>query len=153
LPGVREIYLPRTPPPNKLYSVSGAAALYHALSAYISTAFLLHPEVTLAGARDHVGIRFSSVNKANRSSADAWNVASTSTVDVLIFREDAAAFFASPGVPLLADAGRDVGAGELVRLGSFEPTIMSLPWVSTKSTGNAANFVSRAVGSFCFASS
>ena len=29
LPGVSETYLPRTPPPNNSYSVSGAAALYH----------------------------------------------------------------------------------------------------------------------------
>jgi len=38
----------------------------------------------------------------------------TLTVDTLIFREDAAAFFARPGAPLLADAGRDMGAGEQV---------------------------------------
>jgi len=38
----------------------------------------------------------------------------TSTVDALIFREDAAAFFTRPGAPLLADAGRDVGTGERV---------------------------------------
>ena len=119
-------------------------------SAYVSTSFLLHLKVTLACARDHIGIRFSSVNRPNRSSADAWNVASTSTTDVLIFREDAAGLFASPWTPLLVDAG--AGAGELVRLGAFEPTIMSLPCVSIKSTGNTANFVSRAVGSFSFAS-
>jgi len=71
---------------------------------------------------------------------------------MLNFREDAAAFFAAPGTPLLADADAGGGAGELVRLGSFEPIIMSLPCVSTKSTGNAANFASRAVGSFSFAS-
>lgn len=110
-------------------------------------------KVTLAGARDHVGIRFSSVNKEKRSSADAWNVASTLTIDVLIFCEDAAAFLAGPEAALLPVADADGGAGEPVRLASFEPTMISLPCASTRSTGNAANLASRAVGSLAFASS
>jgi len=70
---------------------------------------------------------------------------------VLIFFWGVVAFFAGPGVPLLADPDAGGGAGELVRLGSFEPTIMSLPWVSIRSTGKAANLTSRAVGSLSFA--
>jgi hypothetical protein len=106
----------------------------------------------LAGARDHIGILFSSVSRENRSSADARNVASTLTTDVLIPCEDAATFFAPPEAPLLAGVDRGGGAGELVRLVSFGPTIMSFPCVSIKSTGNTANLASSAVGSFSLAS-
>lgn len=82
-PGVSEMYLPRTPPPNSSNSEPGVAVLYNVPS--IFSTIRRHPEVTLADARDHIGIRFSSVRRENRSSPDARNVASTSTMDTLIF--------------------------------------------------------------------
>jgi len=52
----------------------------------------------------------------------------TSAVDVLIFREDAAAFFASPGALLLADAGRNTGAGMRMGAASFDGEIDDREW-------------------------
>lgn len=145
------MYLPRTPPPNSSNSEPGVAALYDVPSTFMDAQICrhCHPRFTLAGARVHDGIRFSSVRRENRSSPDAWNVASTSTTDTLIFCGEGAFFV--PKALLLAGP-EDGGAGVPVRLGSFEPTMISLPWVSIRSTGNAANLVSRAVGSFSFAS-
>lgn len=142
------MYLPRTPPLNSSNSEPGVAALYNVPLAFIGAQVCRRPKVTLAGARDHVGIRFSSVRRENKSSPDAWNVASTSTTDTLIF---CVGFFVGPTAPA-GTVVEDGGAGELFLLGSFEPTMISLPWVSIRSTGNAANLVSRAVGSFSLAS-
>ena len=64
--GVRLTYLPFTPPPNRLYSVSGFAA-------------------ETAGARVHNGMRFSFVNRSNRSSAAAMKFASAFTDVVFTF--------------------------------------------------------------------
>jgi len=131
--GVKETNLPFTPPPNITYSVSALAA-------------------DCAGARDHIGMRFSSVSKPKRSSAAAINEPSTviEVVFILLF------FFFSAGwgagaavagtlapVPLEVEAA---GAGVPDRLGSVL-TVRSLPCVSTIATANSANLVSRAVGS------
>ena len=146
------MYLPRTPPPNSSNSEPGVAVLYNVPS--IFSTIRRHPEVTLADARDHIGIRFSSVRRENRSSPEARKVASTSTTDtfILFFCGEVAwvAFFKT--LLLAGTTVEDGGAGEPLRLGSFEPTMISLPWVSIRSTGNAANLVSRAVGSFSLAS-
>ena len=108
------MYLPRTPPPKSSNSEPGVAELYDVPSAFIDAK---HPEFTLADARVHVGIRFSSVRRENKSSPDAWNVASTSTTDTLIFGGELV-FFVDPKALLLAGtAAEDGGAGEPVRLG------------------------------------
>jgi hypothetical protein len=145
------MYLPRTPPPNISKSEPGVAVLYDVASAFIDAHICRHPGFTLAGARLHNGIRLSSVRRENRSSPEARKVASTSTTDTLIlFFCGEVAFFKA--LLLAGTAVADGGAGEPFRLGSFEPTMISLPWVSIRSTGNAANLVSRAVGSFSLAS-
>lgn len=92
------MYLPRTPPPKSSNSEPGVAELYDVPSAFIDAK---HSEFTLADARVHIGIRFSSVRRENKSSADAWNVASTSTTDTLIFGGELA-FFVDPKAMLLA---------------------------------------------------
>jgi hypothetical protein len=68
-------------------------------------------------------MRLSSVSKENRSVAAAWNVASTSTRDVFTL----AAFFGTAVAVEELGAGTETGAGDPVRLGSLEPTMISLP--------------------------
>lgn len=83
---------------------------------------------TLAGARDHDGIRFSSVKMLNRSSAEAMNAASTLTVVVLTALGSGfltGAMGADAGTGLLA-AEAPPGTGVPVRLVSVL-TVKSLP--------------------------
>ena len=105
---------------------------------------------TFAGARDHAGMRFSSVSRENKSTAAAWKVASTLTYDVFTL----AAFFGCTTEVLGVDADTaEEGAGDAVRLGSLEPTMISLPCVSTSAGGNDANLASSSAGNFDLARS
>lgn len=115
---------------------------------------------TVAGARVHCGIRFSSDSSPNKSSADAMNCASTDSVVVFtawppLFATPApSAFFLSAASPVLFAPGAAAdaaGAGLPWRDGSAE-TVRSLPCVSTIAAGNALNFASSAAGRLFFAS-
>lgn len=129
--GVRLTYLPFTPPPNRLYSVSGFAA-------------------DTAGARVHSGMRFSFVSKSNRSSAAAMKFASAFTDVVFTF---AAVFFAGADVEGLVEAAGAEGAGVPWRDGSaLDDTCRSFPCVSMMAAANSANFFSSRAGRPFFAS-
>ena len=126
--------MPFTPPPNRLYSVSGFAA-------------------DTAGARVHIGMRFSFVSRSNRSSAAAMKFASAFTDVEFTF---AAGFFAGAADPEVEVEGlAEVvdGAGVPWREGSaLDETCRSLPCVSMMAAGNSANFFSSAAGRLFFAS-
>jgi hypothetical protein len=103
---------------------------------------------TLAGARVQIGIRFSSVKKPYRSSAEAWKVAVT--VTFVVFVGFASGFLGWMGAGLDEDdvasfALLEPATGVPVRLGSVL-TVRSLPCVSIIATGNSANLASRATG-------
>lgn len=113
-------------------------------------------DLTCAGARDHIGMRFSSVSRPKRSSAEAMKDASTVTTDVLVvvalgFGGGAAgAAAATGGAGEYEEAAP--GAGVAFLLVSLEvggTTVKSRPCVSRSSTGNLANVASRMGGS-CF---
>lgn len=121
---------------------------------------------TCAGALDHIGILFSSVNSPNRSSAEAWNVASTSTnapftfFASFFFSGAGAAFAGAAGAPAVVLAleavaltgGAEAGAGDEVRDGSSDAeTRMSFPWTSTSAAANSLNLISRDAGRDFFA--
>ena len=135
--GLRLMYLPFTPPPNKLYSVSGFAA-------------------DTAGARVHNGMRFSFVSRSNRSSAAAIKFASALTDVVFTFA--AAIFTGAPDVEVdgfaeAVEADVPEGAGVPWREGSaLDDTCRSFPCVSMIAAGNSANFFSSAAGRLFFAS-
>jgi hypothetical protein len=87
------------------------------------------------------------VRSPKRSSADAWKLASTVTVDVLM-AFFSVSFFTGAADDVDAPAGVEAplpGAGVPTRLGSAL-TVRSFPWVSMMALGNVANFVSSAVG-------
>lgn len=105
---------------------------------------------TSAGARVHAGIRFASVRRPNRSSADAWKSASTTTVALLTFVTRALDF--ATGVEeddeATAATGAEVvfpGAGVPDREGSAL-TVKSLPWTSIITPGKLESLVSSAFG-------
>ena len=111
---------------------------------------------TLAGARVHCGILFSSVRSENKSSAAAMKFASTVTVVVFVAllapraTPGPSAFFFSAasvaGLPAAADPDADAdGAGVPCR-DACADTVRSLPCVSMIAAGNAANLASRAEG-------
>jgi len=111
---------------------------------------------TCAGARVQIGILFSSVRRLNRSSAAAWNSASTTTVAEFTFTvsalrlteaEAAVCEVATTAGPL---GGVLAGAGVPVRLASVL-IVRSLPCASIIALGNVASFVSIAVGNRLFA--
>lgn len=111
---------------------------------------------TCAGARVHAGILFSSVKIENKSSAEAWNAASTFTVAVLTAL--GSAFFAAGFDAAEAAAGvfwaavdAPAGAGVTLRLGSAL-TVRSLPCVLMMADGNSENLASSATGRRAFAS-
>ena len=90
----------------------------------------------------------------NKSSAAAWNVASTTTVPVLIALVDFSTGVSLAVVGPGTDSGGvaetspvDCGVEERLPL-----TVRSLPWVSISAFGNSASFVSRAVASRVLAS-
>lgn len=134
---VRLTYCPFTPPPNRLYSVSGFAA-------------------DTAGARVHSGMRFSFVSRSNRSSAAAMKFASAFTDVVFTF---AAAFFAgaadpdAEGLAEAVEAEVPEGAGVPWRDGcALVETCRSFPCVSMMAAANSVNFFSSAEGMLFFAS-
>ena len=103
--------------------------------------------MTLAGARVHAGMRFSSVRREYKSAADAWKSAWTTTVVPLTF-------FTSGALGLGADEEEEamgragVAAafdGVAERLGSAL-TVRSFPCVSIMALGNVASFASRTAG-------
>lgn len=117
-------------------------------------------KLTWAAARVHIGILLSSVSIWKRSSPDAMNEDSTSTLEV--FSDFFSALITlGAGATALADddvegaAGAETGVP--VRDGSPDgvgvpPIWRSLPWVSTNTTANSANFASSAAGRRFFAS-
>lgn len=126
-PGVRDLYVPRTPPLNKEYSAPGSGFDYEfRLEDVINEIWMQ----TLAGLRVHNGILFSSVSRLNKSSAAAIKVAST--VTVVVFRALCSCFLAGRGTLVEfvdepeATAGAAGAAGVLERLGS-SLTVRSLP--------------------------
>ena len=94
-------------------------------------------------------MRFSSVSRENKSAAAAWKVASTLTYDVFTL---AAFFGCTPVLGADVDTAEE-GAGDAVRLGSLEPTMISLPCVSTSAGGNNANLASSSAGNLDLARS
>ena len=105
---------------------------------------------TSAGARVHAGIRFASVRSPNRSSADAWKSASTTTVALLTFSTRALGF--ATGVEedeeATAATGAEVevpGAGVPDRDGSAL-TVKSLPWTSIITPGKLESLDSSTFG-------
>ena len=110
---------------------------------------------TSAGARVHIGIRFASVRRPNRSSADAWKSASTTTVALLTFFTRALGFAtgveeddeatAATGAEAEVPGVEVPGAGVPDRDGSAL-TVKSLPWTSIIAPGKLENLVSSAFG-------
>ena len=105
---------------------------------------------TSAGARVHDGIRFGSVKRPNRSSADAWKSASTTTLALLTFFTRALGF--ATGIEeedeATAATGAEVevpGAGVPDRDGSAL-TVKSLPWTSIITPGKLESLVSKTFG-------
>ena len=105
---------------------------------------------TSAGARVHIGIRFASVRRPNRSSADAWKSASTTIVALLIFFTGALGF--ATGVEEDDEATAATGAGVEVP-GAGVPdrdgsalTVKSLPWTSIIALGKLESLVSNTFG-------
>lgn len=114
---------------------------------------------TCAGALDHIGILFSSVNNPNRSSADAINLPSTFTVAVLIFVLAGAALASTgTGAPARGDcfeagAAGFGGTGVPVRESSgVALTIKSFPCVSKSACANSLNLASNNAGNWALAS-
>lgn len=101
-------------------------------------------------------MRFSSVRSPNRSSAEAWKLAATSTLVVLI-PVFFSCFFTGSGAAVLAAEVEAAGAAELPgtgvpdRLGSVL-MVRSLPWLSMMAAGNCANLASRTLGRRALAS-
>jgi len=94
-------------------------------------------------------MRFSSVRREKRSSAEARKSASTTTVVEFTFGFSVAfglgAAAAAEEEVEAAGAGAEAGAGVPVRLGSAL-MVKSLPCVSTIAEGKVANLASKAVG-------
>ena len=95
-------------------------------------------------------MRFGSVRRPNRSSADAWKSASTTTVALLTFFTRALGF--ATGIEeedeATAATGAEVevpGAGVPDRDGSAL-TVKSLPWTSIITPGKEENLVSKTFG-------
>lgn len=140
------MYFPLTPPPNSEYSPPTVGDDY---SLRVSNAN--RPKMgahTWAAACVQAGNLPGSVRRLYRSSADATRFALTLTVAVFTF-----SFFAGLGVGTcgaLADVAaasvaEPEGAGVPVRLGSAL-TVKSLPCVLMRTSGNSANFASKAAG-------
>jgi hypothetical protein len=105
-----------------------------------------------AGARVHIGIRFSSVRSENRSSAAAMNVADFFTSLVFTALALVAALLTETGAVAEAAAPLGATAGVVVPLAvgvSYPGTWRSLPWVSKSALGKEAKRSSRAARS-CF---
>ena len=105
---------------------------------------------TSAGPRVHIGIRFASVRRPNRSSADAWKSASTTTVALLTFFARGLGFAtgAEEDDEATAATGTEAevpGAGVPDRDGSAL-TVKSLPWTSIMTLGKLENLVSSTFG-------
>lgn len=104
--------------------------------------------LTLAGARVHAGMRFSSVSRENRSAADARKSAETTTVVAFTFF-GSGALGVCAGEDDEATGGRTgVGPafeGVAERLGSAL-TVRSFPCVSMMALGKVDNLASSAAG-------
>lgn len=114
--------------------------------------------LALAAARVQIGIRFSSVKRLNKSSAEAISVASTSTVDVFTVAALGGGLFAAgfgTGAVVVMLGMAEVAlvdcTGVPLRLGSVL-TVRSFPCASMIAVGNSTNLASSATGNLCLAS-